>query len=137
MVGLGAIGGVISALASEGFKLFKGNQEKKHELKLLELQKAIGDKETEKDISVAEITAQVDGLISSRNHDMAIVNTSTWVSDLRGSLRPFVTYYALIAATIFFFVGDEPIKTQVMSSFVLLLEAVIAFWFTGRVVSKK
>jgi hypothetical protein len=48
-----------------------------------------------------------------------------------------VTYYALIAATVFFFVGGEDIKAQVLSSFILLLEAVISFWFTGRVISKK
>ena len=137
MVGLGAVGGVISALASEGFKLFKDKGEKAHELKLLELQKAIGDKETEREVAVASINAQVEALINSRNHDIAIIDTATWVSNLRASLRPFVTYYALIAATVFFFVGGEDIKAQVLSSFILLLEAVISFWFTGRVISKK
>lgn len=137
MVGLGAIGGVISALASEGFKLFKDKGEKAHELKLLELQKAIGDKETERDLGVAQIEAQLNSLLSAREHDMAIVDTSTWVNNLRGSLRPIVTYFALVAAVVFFFVGDADIQNQVVASFVLLMEAVISFWFTGRVINKK
>lgn len=142
MVGLGAIGGVISALASEGFKLFKAHGERKHELKLLDMQIAIGKQETEREVAVASIEAQTEALVSSRDHDMSITETSLWVANLRASLRPIVTYMVIVMAFTLFFVSDRmqdlnPIQETIVASFMMLMEAVTAFWFTGRVIGKK
>lgn len=126
MLGIGAIGGAITSLAAEGFKLFKENAAQKHELKLLEGKVAISD-----------IEAHTKALMDARANDSAITNTSLWVANLRATLRPFVTYYALAVATLFFFTGDATMKADIVSSFLLLLEAVISFWFTGRAIGKK
>jgi len=136
MVGLGAIGGALGALVSEGFKVFKGHQDRKHELKLLDLQQKISKTETEREIAVTEVKSHTKMVLNAREHDIAIVGTSTWVNNLRASVRPIITYYAVIVATMFFFVGTPDIKLAVTSSFMLLMEAVIAFWFTGRMLKK-
>ena len=142
MVGLGAIGGVLSALVSEGFKVFKASGERKHELKLLDMQVALGKQETEREVAVTTIEAQTEALVSSRKHDMAIKNTSLWVANLRASLRPIVTYMVIVMAFILFFVSESmtelnEIQTAIVGSFLMLMEAVTAFWFTGRVLGKK
>jgi len=126
MLGIGAIGGAVTSLISEGFKAFKDTAEKKHELKLLEGK-----------IAISDIEAHTKALISAREHDASIISTSSWVVDLRASLRPLVTYYALFVATVFFFTGSAEIKSSIVASFLLLLEAVISFWFTGRAINKK
>ena len=126
MFGIGAIGGAVTSLVSEGFKVFKEKEERKHELELLSAK-----------VESDSIEAYTKALVSAREHDAAITNTSSWVADLRASLRPFVTYYALVVATIFFFTGGEEIKSKILASFLLLLEAVVSFWFTGRAIGKK
>ena len=126
MFGIGAIGGAVVSLASEGFKAFKESADKKHELKLLDGK-----------ISSDAIEAHTKALISARESDAAITSTSLWVANLRATLRPFVTYYALVVATLFFFTGSEEVKGAIVASFLLLLEAVISFWFTGRAIGKK
>ena len=126
MLGIGAIGGAITSLAAEGFKVFKENSDRKHELKLLDA-KIITD----------SLEAHTKALISAREHDATIVNTSPWVADLRASLRPLVTYYALVVSTLFYFTGSIELKESIVASFLLLLEAVISFWFTGRAIGKK
>jgi len=126
MFGLGAIGGAVTSLVSEGFKAFRDNSEKKHQLKLLDAK-----------IETDTIEAHTKAIISARESDAAITNTSLWVANLRATLRPFVTYYALVVATLFFFTGSEEVKGHIVASFLLLLEAVIAFWFTGRAISRK
>ena len=139
MIGLGALGGVLSAMVSEGFKLFKASGERKHELKLLDLQLAIGQQETEREVAISSIEAERDALVNSREHDMAIQNTSLWVADLRASLRPFVTYFVIVVAFVIFFNSKEnptEIQKVITSSFMLLMEATTTFWFTGRALGK-
>ena len=126
MLGIGAIGGAIASIASEGVKFFKEKEDRKHELELLNAK-----------IATDTIEGYTKALISAREHDSSITNTSAWVANLRASLRPLVTYYALLVATLFFFIGGDEIKQSIAASFMLLLEAVISFWFTGRAIGKK
>ena len=144
MVGLGAIGGVISALASEGFKFFKQTSERKHELKLLDMQIALGKQETERETAIAAIESQTEMLTSARKHDAAIKDTSLWVANLRASLRPIVTYLVIVIAFILYFTSSvdsqanqlSDMQEAIVASFLMLMEAVTAFWFTGRVVNR-
>ena len=142
MVGLGAIGGALTALVSEGFNVFKAAGDRKHELKLLNMHIAVGKQETEREIAVTTIEAQTEALVSSRKHDMAITNTSLWVANLRASLRPIVTYMVIVIAFTLFFASEHmpelnTIQKSIVASFLMLMEAVTAFWFTGRIVGKK
>lgn len=132
MVGLGAIGGVISALFTEWFKFSKEQKDRQHEIRLYELQAATAKEEKEKEVSIAAFDSAAKTLISAREHDASLVSQSRWVNDLRASVRPFVTYYTITVATIFFFCGDDIIRQDVLASFLVLMEAVTTFWFTGR-----
>lgn len=136
MVGIGAIGGAITALFTEGFKFFKEQKDRQHELKLYELQAARAKEETEKEVSIAIVDNATKMITSSREHDSTLKSNTAWVNDLRASVRPIITYYTVIVATIFFFVGDENIRQQVLTSFILLMEAVTSFWFTGRMLAR-
>jgi hypothetical protein len=139
MVGIGAITGVVGALFSEGFKAFKMSSDRKHEIKLLRMQQAIGAQETERAVAVASVNAQAQDLISSREHDQSFTGTSLWVANLRASVRPIVTYMVIVLAFVLYFnCPDTLTETQkhIVASFLGLMEATSMFWFTSRAIGK-
>jgi len=140
MVGLGALGGVVSALFAEGFKAFTKHTDRKHELKLLELQKEIGERETEREVIVATLKTDERSVRSAREHDMFVTKTSLWVANLRASLRPCVTYMVILLAFILFFSSPgavSEIQSRIIESFMVLMEATTTFWFAGRAMGRE
>lgn len=140
VVGLGALGGGLLALVTEGFKWFKGHREKKmdfeHEITLLKMQSAVAKEETERETYIAAVDAQTDMLQGARRHDSSIKDVARWVNNVRAMVRPALTFYTVIVATYFYLSGNDAIRLEIVASFMLMMEAIIAFWFTGRVITK-
>lgn len=138
VIGIGALGGAITALFTEGVSYFKEQSKNKHELKLLELQQAIGKEETERESYIAAVEQYGSALSSSHQHDMSLnEGVSLWVKDLRASFRPVAGYSAYAFVFILACFGSSPdIKAQAAASIYIIAEAVTSFYFVNRMLKK-
>lgn len=138
MVGLGALGGAVTALVTEGMGFFKRSQEHKQEVKLLEMQMVVGKQETEKEEYVASVQQFGSSLVSAREHDMSLnEGISLWVKNLRASFRPIAGYSSyLFVFALACFGSNNEIKADAAASIYLIVEAVTAFYFVNRMLSK-
>lgn len=138
MVGLGALGGAVMAFVTQGFDMYKEHKNRKYEIELLDRQAKLAKGENEKDVAVAGIESYVEDMVSARLHDVetAKLATAKWVNNLRASVRPILSYYTVIVATVFYFYGTADIKATVIASFMMMMEAIISFYFVGRMIKK-
>lgn len=137
MVGFGALGGAVTALITEGMGFFKRSQEHKQEVKLLEMQMAIGKQETEKEQYVSSVQQYGTALVSSREHDMSLnEGISLWVKNLRACFRPISGFAAYIFVFILALTSDGDAQAQAAGTIYIIAEAVTSFYFVNRMLNK-
>lgn len=123
----GILGGVLS-----GVKMFAKYKQKKielaHEIAMatetrkniaaeMELAKVRGTI----DLEMQESTDDSANLRAALNAEAQITGTSQWVTDLRGSTRPVLTYALTVIATV--------LQTE---DFIFMATTAITFWFGDR-----
>ena len=142
---LSAAGGGLFGLIGSGFTKFMGWKEKKLEYafqidmakeerenmaKEIELAKTRGAI----DLELQESEADAKGLQVAINAEASITGTSQWVADLRGSLRPILTY--ALSAGAFVLILTSPGNPWV-NEFIFLATTAVTFWFGSRPISRK
>jgi len=137
---LSAGGGGVLGLVGAGFKSFMGWKEKKltlqHELDLaretrltmgveIQLAKLQGEIELEQ----TEVTADASNLNAALQAEASITGTSQWVTDLRGSTRPVLTYLLSISAvSMVWNYPDNPWNNDL----VFMAMTAVGYWFGDR-----
>lgn len=135
----GGMGGALLRLIPEGIKLFQASADRKHELKILDLQmrqQAAGHQQRLEEIRVTseaqQSVAQIQGAVSASKA------TGIWIVDvLNGLFRPTVSFwfFGLYAAykTVGLWNGGFSWNEQDMAT----LTGILNFWFLGRVLDKR
>ena len=141
-VGSGGLFGLLGA----GFTKFMGYREKKlafqHEVSMasedrltMEIEIARAKVQGSIDLELQESEADAKNLQAAINAEGTITETSAWVADLRGSVRPILTYLLVFFAVSMAVWGTEsnPYTKDVM----FLAATAVTFWFGSRPMSTK
>ena len=145
---LGSLLGFATSFAPKIFDFFQERADRAHELAMIDRQ--MEQMKLGGELRLQEINAQADIAQAKAiyRHDSSI-KSATWVDNLRGSVRPIITYllvvtfiaikgaglYALIAIECMAIyqalpaIGDD--------QFNAMLAAVISFWFGSRAMNRK
>lgn len=143
---LSAAGGGLFGLIGAGFTKFMGWKEKKleleHEVKMASENRATMEMETQLakvrgaiDLELQESEADAKNLQAAISAEGNIKDASQWVTDLRGSLRPLLTY-ALVACAVAMSVlagQDNPHTNEV----IFMAMTAVTFWYGSRPPSTK
>ena len=137
---LSAGGGGVLGLLGAGFKSFMGWKEKKltlqHEIELaketrmtmgVEIQ--LAKLQGEIDLEQAGVVADSSNLNAALQAEASITGTSQWVTDLRGSTRPILTYLLSIAAVSM--IWSQPGNLW-NNDLVFMAMTAIGYWFGDR-----
>ena len=143
---LSAAGGGLFGLIGAGFTKFMGYREKKLELEH-EVSMASENRQTmQMEAELTKIQGAIDLELQEDENDAKnlqaaiaaegnIKDASQWVTDLRGSLRPILTY-SLVACAVAMSVWaakDNPYTNEI----IFLATTAVTFWFGSRPPSTK
>ena len=142
----GSLLGFLSAAFPDFLKLFQDHQDRKHELKILELQleqQAQGHSQRLEEIQISADIAESNALYKHASRPSGIA----WVEALRASVRPIVTYSFFL---LFAFIKIASLSALLSSGYSItdgliaiwdvetqaLFAAVMSFWFGQRALQK-
>ena len=137
-------GGVLSGLIGNGITAFISYKNKKldhaHELSMadkrmveMEAEVALTKLQGEQTLILEQEQGANETLQQAIAAEASITGTSQWVADLRGSVRPILTYVLSLAVVGFLaFDSDHPQLPQL----IYLASTAVTFWFGGRAVKK-
>ena len=145
---LGSLLGFATSFAPKIFDFFQERADRAHELAMIDRQ--MEQMKLGSQLKLEEINAQADIAQAKAiyRHDSSI-KSATWVDNLRGSVRPVITYllvgtfiaikgaglYALIVIEGMAIYQALPVIGD--DQFNGLLAAVISFWFGNRAMNRK
>ena len=81
------------------------------------------------DLELQESESDAKNLQSAINAEGTVTETSPWVANLRGSTRPLITYF-LILATLLIIVMDK--TNPWINEFIFMAVTATSFWFGSR-----
>lgn len=137
---LSAGGGGILGLVGAGFKTWMGFKQKKldleHQIKLakeerenMALEMELARVKGTIDLELQESEASARGLEAALRAESALPDGSAWVNDLRGSVRPILTYALSTAAVaIAAFQPDNPWNNDI----IFMAMTAVGYWFGDR-----
>ncbi len=139
---IGSLLGFASGVVPEVVGYFKKQQDHKFELQIYEAKAKYAKVMTENKLKELDLKAEIQELKSLYKHDQSLKTTSPFISSLRASVRPVITYFFF-----FMFVGVEVsvifslIEPQMIDKIWNentqgLFAAVLSFWFGSRAMSK-
>jgi len=145
---LGSLLGFGSSMLPKVFEFFQERADRAHELAIIDRQ--MEQMKLGSALKLEEINAKADIAETKAiyKHDSSI-RAATWVDNLRGSVRPIVTYMLLLtfigiqAAGFYMLVAIEgaAVYEAIMAinseNFQAILAAVISFWFGSRALNRK
>jgi hypothetical protein len=145
---IGSLLGFGSSLLPKVFEFFQERADRAHELAIIDRQ--MEQMKLGSALKLEEINAKADIAETKAiyKHD-ASIKPATWVDNLRGSVRPIVTYLLLLtfigiqAAGFYMLVNVEgaAVYEAIMAinseNFQAMLAAVISFWFGSRAMNRK
>ena len=137
---LSAAGGGLFGLIGSGFKTFMKWKEEKERYKFQIAMAAEERQNMEMEMRLAEIKGAIDLELQESANDAAnlqaairaesqITGTSQWVADLRGSVRPFLTYGLCLCSFVLIMGWPE---NQWNNEFVFMAMTAVTFWFGDR-----
>jgi hypothetical protein len=145
---LGSLLGFLSALAPRAFDYYQERADRAHELSIIDRQ--MEQMRLGSHLKLEEINAKADVAQSKAiyRHDSSI-KASTFIDNLRGSVRPVITY--LLVATFIAIKGAGLYALIVIEGMAVyqalpligddqfnsLLAAIISFWFGSRAMARK
>ena len=133
-------GGGILGLAASGFKQWMSYKDRKlanaHELEMASVERENMRLETEQmkvkhelALELQESANDAANLQAAIRAESQITGTSQWVTDLRGSLRPLLTWFIDIATVVMFFFNPT---NAMMNELAFLASTVTGYWFGDR-----
>ncbi len=139
---IGSLLGFASGVVPEVLGYFKKQQDHEFELELYAAKAKYAEALTANKLKELDLKAEIQELKSLYKHDQTLKTSSPFISALRASVRPVITYFFF-----FMFVGVE---VSVIFSLVHptmidqiwnentqgLFAAVLSFWFGSRAMSK-
>ena len=145
---LGSLLGFGSSMLPKVFEFLQDRADRAHELAIIDRQ--MEQMKLGSSLKLEEINAKADIAETKAiyKHD-ASIKPATWVDNLRGSVRPIVTYLLLLtfigiqAAGFYILVNVEgaAVYEAIMAinseNFQAMLAAVISFWFGSRAMNRK
>ena len=145
---LGSLLGFGSSMLPKLFEFIQDRADRAHELAIIDRQ--MEQMKLGSSLKLEEINAKADIAETKAiyKHD-ASIKPATWVDNLRGSVRPIVTYLLLLtfigiqAAGFYMLVNVEgaAVYEAIMAinseNFQAMLAAVISFWFGSRAMNRK
>ena len=145
---LGSLLGFGSSLLPKVFEFFQERADRAHELAIIDRQ--MEQMKLGSALKLEEINAKADIAETKAIYKPdASIKPATWVDNLRGSVRPIVTYLLLLtfigiqAAGFYMLVNVEgaAVYEAIMAinseNFQAMLAAVISFWFGSRAMNRK
>ena len=142
---LSAAGGGLFGLVGSGFTKVVGYFEQKQQLAHQRLMAEEDRKTMAMEIDLAKIKGEIDLELQESENDAAnlqaairaessLSGASAWVTDLRGSLRPILTYsLVLFAVGMTAFLSENPWNNEI----IFLATTAVTFWFGSRPPSRK
>lgn len=145
---LGSLLGFATSFAPKIFDFFQERADRAHELAMIDRQ--MEQMRLGGELRLQEINAQADIAQAKAiyRHDSSI-KSATWVDNLRGSVRPIITYLLVVTfiaikgAGLYALIVIEGIAIyQALPAigddqFNAMLAAVISFWFGSRAMNRK
>ena len=133
-------GGGVLGLVASGFKQWMSWKDKKlaleHELQLIDKQIAqmqieaqLAKEKRVLDLEIQESDNAAKNLRAAIEAEAAITGTSQWVTDLRGSLRPLITWF--IDITTVALIAFDPTNVM-LDKLTFLAGTVTGYWFGDR-----
>jgi len=145
---LGSLLGFASSLAPRALDYFQEKADRAHELAMIDRQ--MEQMKLGSQLKLEEINAQAD-IAETRaiyRHDSSI-KSSTWVNNLRGTVRPAITYLLVCCLIAIKFCGlyaliaiegmavYQALPAIADDQFNAMIAAVISFWFGSRALNRK
>jgi hypothetical protein len=108
-----------------------------HEIRLQEMQLKSLRQETEREIFIAETTANSEALQGAYAHDTNVGKPSTWVVDAIKLFRPTITLIlVLLTGAIYFTTNNLMIQATIVDAIIFCTIAAMTFWFGDRSIAK-
>jgi hypothetical protein len=138
--------GFISSAFPDVMKMYKEKQDRKHDIKILEMK--MESMKLGHDLSMQELNAKADVSETTALYDHASLPSNIgWVEGLRASVRPILTYaffilFAFIKVSILIVLVKEGASIFQAATYIwdpetaALFAAVITFWFGHRALQR-
>ena len=138
--------GFISSAFPDVMKMWSNKQDKKHDIKILEMKMKSMELGHELNMEKAKVKAESEEITSIYNHASLPSNVG-WIEGLRASVRPVVTYaffllFAFVKISILIILIKEGASIPQAATYIwdtetaALFAAVMAFWFGHRALQR-
>jgi hypothetical protein len=139
---LGSLLGFMSGVIPEVVGYFKKKQDHQFELQLYEAKAKYATVLSENSLKEWDLKAEIQELKSLYKHDQTLSTKNEFISALRASVRPIITYFFFLmfvgieVSVIFSLVHPDIIDKIWNTNTQGLFAAVLSFWFGTRAMSK-
>ena len=139
---IGSLLGFASGVVPEVLGYFKKQQDHEFELELYAAKAKYAEALTANKLKELDLKAEIQELKSLYKHDQTLKTSSPFISALRASVRPVITYFFFFmfvgveVAVIFSLVHPTMIDQIWNENTQGLFAAVLSFWFGSRAMSK-
>ncbi len=137
---LGVIAGGLGSWVGRIFGILEKQQSFAHELKLLEMQMALRQAETENELAIAQEAAYSTMREASYHHDISTTHTSLWVNNLLRLVRPLLTLLLILLVWAIWHTiapTNHYLQQEIANGILFMASAALAWWFGDRAPQKK
>ena len=139
---IGSLLGFASGVVPEIVGYFRKEQDHEFELELYAAKAKYAEALTANKLKELDLKAEIQELKSLYEHDQTLKTSSTFISALRASVRPVITYFFFftfvgVELSVIFNLVDPSLIDKIWSDNTAgLFAAVLSFWFGSRAMSK-
>lgn len=139
---IGSLLGFASGVVPEVLGYFKKQQDHKFELELYAAKAKYAEALTANKLKELDLKAEIQELKSLYKHDQTLKTSSPFISALRASVRPVITYFFFfmfvgVEVSVIFSLVEPTMIDQIWNENTQgLFAAVLSFWFGSRAMSK-
>jgi hypothetical protein len=139
---IGSLLGFASGVVPEIVGYFRKQQDHEFELELYAAKAKYAEALTANKLKELDLKAEIQELKSLYEHDQTLKTSSTFISALRASVRPVITYFFFftfvgVELSVIFNLVDPSLIDKIWSDNTAgLFAAVLSFWFGSRAMSK-
>ena len=139
---IGSLLGFASGVIPEIVGYFRKEQDHEFELELYAAKAKYAEALTANKLKELDLKAEIQELKSLYEHDQTLKTGNTFISALRASVRPVITYFFFftfvgVELSVIFNLVDPSLIDKIWSDNTAgLFAAVLSFWFGSRAMSK-
>ena len=139
---IGSLLGFASGVVPEIVGYFRKQQDHEFELELYAAKAKYAEALTANKLKELDLKAEIQELKSLYKHDQTLKTSSPFISALRASVRPVITYFFFftfvgVELSVIFNLVDPSLIDKIWSDNTAgLFAAVLSFWFGSRAMSK-